>query len=189
MSWSFVDGYKRLFKEITASEIEEEIRANLEENKDYLVLEHKYQGVYIGKYSNGSFYYYDGSGIELENMLEIRIFDLNSELRIIKSGKDKYNMRYINENEKEEEGKVDYYDEQLLLYGTRVKVEGSWIGLYEDNRGIRIYLPSSKTLEKTNKSDPNVFLKVRYYVDFNEDGLMEIVDNRLVEFTLGKKEV
>lgn len=189
MSWHFVDGYKRLVKEITANEIEKEIRANLEKNKDYLVLEHKYQGVYICKYNNGCFYYYDDSGIELENMLEIRIFDLNSELRIIKSGKDKYNMRYVNENEKEEESKIDYYDEQLLLYGTSAKIEGSWIRLYEDDRGIRIYLPASKTLENINQSDPNVFLKVRYYVDFDEDGLMEIVDNRLVEFTLGKKEM
>jgi len=188
MNWYVVDGYKRVVKEITSNEIEKELRLNLEKDKDYLVLEHKYQGVYIGKYNSGSFYYYDGAGIEIENMIEIRIFDLNSELHIIKTDKDKYKMRYINENEKDEKNKVDCYDEMLLLYGTNAKMDESWITL-EDGRGIKINIPVIKTLENINKSDPNVFLKVRYYTDFNEDGLMEIVDSRLIEFTLGKKEV
>lgn len=108
------------------------------------------------------------------NIHELRVFDLDSELYIYRVN-DKLKYRY----RKDDGTNKDYKDIEMYLWGS-IKNSGE---IVEENRGIRIKLPESLALnfEKAKK----VRLKTQNYYQFDEDGKIFICDSRFVKFIGG----
>lgn len=173
-------------KVIEEDEILEEIRRFLNNDKMYYILEHKYHGVYVGKYKNNEVQFFDGSGLDIENMIELRIFDSDMEIHIIKLRGNQYHFRCLMDLEdKEAEGTDIFYDDKYLLFGTKARVDGNWL-ILEDSRGVKIYLPYGETFKEVDLNKPEIYLKVRNYAEFNEEGLMRFKDSRLLGFLTNK---
>lgn len=156
------------------------ISDNIDPNNKYYVLEHRIYGVYLGVLKNKKFIYYDNSDIDIENLIEIRIFNNKSEIRIVKNEDDKYIFRKRQDGDvvNAKESLNICYDEKYLLYGTKSSYSNMWTTA-EEKRGIRLNLP----FKSNDNPDSRFFLKVRNYVDFTDRGLLKFEDSRLCGFS------
>lgn len=110
---------------------------------------------------------------DLNDLLEIRAFNSNGELRAISSGDE-----FIGRIRTDEEGaETEYLDESHLLWGTRTEQNGTTKNGYtflQEDRGTKLTVPIEV------KENQRAFVKVRNYLSSAKDKF-ELVDFRMVE--------
>lgn len=106
------------------------------------------------------------SDIELANIKELRAFNENKELHLVKQG-DSFIGRIRVDSEGES---CQVYDELQLIWGKATKSENGITELYED-RGIKIKLPVE--VEKNQRAA----IKIRSYISSEK---FEFVDFRII---------
>ena len=149
---SNIINYGKIFKE----DIIDTINSNINENEMYYIIAHKNHEVLVGKVDKKNIKFYSNQTIEPEHILEIRIFNEDKELHIIKE--DDYfiwRLRVDNEELKKgiDEEIVEVYDEKHFMLGTRAeKYNDNWSILLEE-RGTKIFVPFS--IELFNNKSKN----------------------------------
>lgn len=140
--------------------------------------------VLIGKYSNGSFSFYNNESIEPKYIQRIRIFNKVEELLLWRSeGVLKGRHRKDNEG-------VDTWvvDNNQVLFGTRYPTNNppsaNSTTITED-RGTEISFPFE--VKDIDEKENRIKIKTRNYVDYNEIHQATYIDSRFVEFTFGKE--
>ena len=106
----------------------------------------------------------------VNNVKEIRMFSKIGELHLWKIG-DEIKLRLRIDNKEGEE--VDIYQEEHFIWGTRA----SGNLLQEEHRGMKIPFP----FDIDEKSLPITY-QVRNYFKYNDEGLIEFYDARIVSF-------
>lgn len=116
------------------------------------------------------------SDIDLGNVKELRAFDENKELHLVKQGSS-FTGRVRIDNQGES---CEIYDELQLMWGKSINCENGMTELYED-RGIRIQLPVEI------RENQRVAVKIRSYISSER---FEFVDFRIagIENNLGEVE-
>lgn len=135
----------------------------------------KFEYVLIWKTDKVQFLY--TSDIDnLDNFIEIRAFDKDSELHIINNS-----GQVFGRTRKDGEGELEaYFDEKQLLWGRAKSSEGNYT-LYTESRGIKLMLP----IEINDCRGQRASLTIRSYLKKNK---FEFYDFRIVEIT-GEEEV
>ena len=116
------------------------------------------------------------SDIDLGNVKELRAFDENKELHLVKQGSS-FTGRVRIDNQGES---CEIYDELQLMWGKSINCENGITELYED-RGIKIQLPVEVC------ENQRVAVKIRSYISSEK---FEFVDFRIagIENNLGEAE-
>ena len=130
----------------------------------------KFEYVLIWKTDKVQFLY--TSDIDnLDNFIEIRAFDKDSELHIINNS-----GQVFGRTRKDGEGELEaYFDEKQLLWGRAKSSEGNYT-LYTESRGIKLMLP----IEINDCRGQRASLTIRSYLKKNK---FEFYDFRIVEIT------
>jgi CRISPR-associated protein (TIGR03984 family) len=140
--------------------------------------------VLIGKFTNGSFSFFNNETIEPKYIQRIRIFNKNEELLLWRS-EGILKGRYRKDDDGVEVWAVDNYQ---VLFGTNYPKNnppGSDSTTIIEDRGTEINLPFEvKNIDVSNKN--RVKIKTRNYIGFNEVFQATYTDNRFVEFTFGE---
>mgnify|MGYP007098876422 FL=1 len=139
-------------------------------------------GVSIGKLKEGKWLFPEPFEIST-HLLEMRLFNLDEELHIVKSSDDEYVYRHLLDKPLEGydvvtyDHEVDYY----LVNGTEIKETKSvseqvFTTLTEDS-GIVLTLPLQITSDIIQ-----VFVEVIQYITYDNEGMMRFADARLSRF-------
>jgi CRISPR-associated protein (TIGR03984 family) len=145
------------------------------ENTAYIFLKES-NDISIGLYKNKDFIFKD-KVLENQNLfIDMRIFNKEKELYIWKT-RDIFKSRLRVDGKGE---KYDFYDEDLLLFGNKFKVDENFMRLKEER--IKEYcIPINGNITNCNKKK----LLIRNYMGMNEeDGTAVIKDFRLLDFRL-----
>jgi len=128
-------------------------------------------GVEFGIYNKTEGFMWEDKHLE-ENLLEMHIFDFEKEFRVIKSNicENGYLVAPIIEDSSEiksDDSYIAYDDEYMMLYGENwVNSDKNKITVCERGTKKTFYLPL--TAEDFKKG---IFLKVRNYIDFDENNM------------------
>jgi len=138
---------------------------------------------------------------DLKHIFELRVFNEIFEIKLFKrmnalnfrirvDGElDVNDLAFAQTITKEIQNNCVYYDSHIILHGTKGEIlDGEFCRIYED-RGIEYLLPAkvfaddiNKFLNKLNNGEIRLALKVRNYLDTNEIGQYQIIDERFVAF-------
>ena len=143
----------------------------------YAVMCHK---VAIGAWENGALNFHSTVDFNWENIIELRVFNSERELRFIRGEDDKLLLRDSDAIAADCEKR----DTAYLMYGTSAHAEGDWTLLKED-RGGELYFP--KGLEFEN-NQVVMWLGIRNYLRFTEDLRLEVFDYAFTGFMRGLNE-
>ena len=182
---SNIINYGKIFKE----DIIDTINSNINENEMYYIIAHKNHEVLVGKVDKKNIKFYSNQTIEPEHILEIRIFNEDKELHIIKE--DDYfiwRLRVDNEELKKgiDEEIVEVYDEKHFILGTRAeKYNDNWSILLEE-RGSKIFVPFSIELFNNKSKNSKMYYIARNYI--SNDKLIRFEDARLIKLEIEKGE-
>jgi CRISPR-associated protein (TIGR03984 family) len=138
--------------------------------------------VLIGKYTNGSFPFFNNEQIEPKFIQRIRIFNQNEELMLWRS-EGKLKGRYRKDNDG---NKIDVVDNDQVLFGTKAEEINGYTKLTEE-RGTEIIIPFKDIILDGNKKEDRIKIKTRNYIGFNEIHQATYIDSRFVEFTFVKE--
>jgi CRISPR-associated protein (TIGR03984 family) len=120
---------------------------------------------------------------ELANIIEMRIFNSISELRIIVDGSPK--IRYISDD-----GQTDFIDRDYLCFGAKAENKDGYTKLTDERGGVLCF---PKRVEFSDNT--RLWLTVRNYTRFNDIDInnpvsnkppFEIYDYRFVGFKYGR---
>jgi CRISPR-associated protein (TIGR03984 family) len=137
--------------------------------------------VLIGKYSNGSFSFYNNESIEPKYVQRLRIFNKNEELLLWRS-EGVLKGRYRKDNDGD---KIDVVDNNQVIFGTKAEEINSYTKLTEE-RGTEIIIPFKDVILDVNKKEDRIKIKTRNYIGFNEIYQATYIDSRFIEFTFGE---
>lgn len=132
--------------------------------------------VLVGRYTNGSFSFYDDEQIKLEFIQKMRIFNKTEELLLWRNA-----GSLIGRLRRDSEGEeVFAVDNEQVVFGTHSENLVDY-SLLTEERGTELILPFNNLSvdEKRNR----VKVKTRNYVEFNKIHQATYVDNRFVDFT------
>ena len=150
----------------------------IEGNECFCILAYLSYEVLIGYVQDRTLYFYDRIGLDFEHLLELRIFNENKELHIVK-----YGEAYIARVREDGVGlNEEVYDEIDAVFGTHIEPGKSsdrltWSLLVED-RGTKIAVPFKFS---NNINDTQLYYKVRNYIDKENPNLV-FTDARLCGF-------
>jgi len=177
--------YYTLNGQVTFNEIQNII--DLFKLDDMLILMIEDHEVSVGYYHNKDYIFSIDKTISVY-LQELRLFNDNKELKIIKVSDNKYYYRLITNEEFNESHviKYDVYEDKYLLNGSRVVKGSENKGIYfsslTEDSGVYLTIPF-----KLGKGNVNIYVNVINYINYNEEGLMEFVDSRLEGFYLNKE--
>lgn len=124
-----------------------------------------------GRYESGVVTFSDGTGLVLDGLEELRVFNASEELRLVRAGRD-LRLRYIVDGDGESQ---DVVDSAARLWGERVAVEPGYTTLEDAGRHFRMTVPA-------DSASRSLLLVTRSYVDYDkETGLAGYSDYRYVE--------
>jgi CRISPR-associated protein (TIGR03984 family) len=145
--------------------------------KNAIILFYKYNEVIFGKYLNGELEIPSGTEVTLSEIVELRAFSTEAELHLWT-----YNRQKLWRLRIDGVGDIcNVYDETHILWGTKVEHESD---LIEEFRGMRFTLP----VKITNAALPLKY-RVRNYFTFDEDGLIQFIDGRLIGLINNKGDI
>ena len=177
------------YGKISKQDIIDTINSNINENELYYIIAHKNYEVLVGKVDKKNIKFYSNQTIEPEHILEIRIFNEDKELHIIKE--DDYfiwRLRVDNEELKKgiDEEIFEVYDEKHFMLGTRAeKYNDNWSILLEE-RGTKIFVPFSIELFNNKSKNSKMYYIARNYI--SNDKLIRFEDARLIKLEIEKGE-
>lgn len=102
-----------------------------------------------GKWADGAFSFPDDGALRMEHVLELRIFNKDSELHLRRRN-DHLAGRFRRDEAGDEE---EYVDSISRLWGERVDADENWITLRDADRKLELRLPVTEELEKVLKSE------------------------------------
>ena len=140
------------------------------------ILIYNVNSVLLGLIENNIFPF-DNDEIDFEYLTELRVFSKEGEIYIWKD-EDSYKYRVKNDDDSE------FFERKYYMWGNEIKNNY----LYEKNRGIRIGL-SDNLLNRIKLDDLPLKYSVRNYFKYNDLGLIEFCDSRLVNILNIGKEV
>jgi CRISPR-associated protein (TIGR03984 family) len=157
--------------------------------------------VYIVMYHTVEIGLWDGRELNLrdadfswEDILELRVFDWQKEMRYTRLGKE-LKLRIADDSGaaqgKLTQGKLTQFDVDYVMYGERAIPEGDWTALSE-MRGKPLYFPK---ILQFNEGQTLLWLKVRNYLRYNKVPVtqapdqppLEVVDYRFTGFAYKAK--
>jgi len=114
-----------------------------------------------------------GPVLRAKTLQMARLFGANGELFIWKTDNCSWQARLVIDNQGQD---IEYFDETMLLWGTRWENSNDGFFLWEHgSEGLRHAPPVD--------SNRDLKLKVRHYIDYDEDGQAYIKFSRLVCIT------
>jgi CRISPR-associated protein (TIGR03984 family) len=152
--------------------------------KDSFILMHKYNEVCVGVVKKGKIIFLNENPLRIEDIIEARIFNPDSELYIWRNG-DSFQGRIITDNldYQSEATEREYYQIRHLVFGQAKQMDrGNWIVSIEENQGFYIPLPLTFTKSQLASKSNRIFYIVRNYFDYDSSGLLQFHDARLVAF-------
>jgi len=165
---------------IEVNMIEQKIKDFCLNTKCY-ILAYKTYEVIVGKIENNEIMFYE-SNLDPEQLLELRVFNDCKELHIWKVDNSFYGRERIDGVGDEEK---NVYEEDHLLEGKEMfEAESGWVLLKNKDIGYQVYYP----FDFKKLSGSNVYLKIKNYYDFDNDGLIVFNDARLCGFYNSEKQ-
>lgn len=146
-------------------------------NEDGYVVAYLTYGVYVGRYKNREFEFYEKLELNPDFIIRLRIFNENQELYIWKTG-NKLSGRLRIDTDGSSTPVIDAYQ---VLWGTDKKeLKDGWTRIFEE-RGTELILPFFDITVDNSKK--RLFLKTRNYIDFHSHiYLATYIDCRFVGF-------
>lgn len=155
--------------------IKTRIKEIFNEDTAYILLKESNE-VSVGLYKNKDFIFKNEVLQNKDLFIDMRIFNNEKELYIWKSKYDFKNRIRIDNEGKE----YDFYDEELLLWGNKIKNDGIFMEL-EEEKIKKYYIPINENVTNDNEGK----LVVRNYIGCSgEDGMAIIEDFRLLDIKL-----
>ena len=151
--------------------------------KSYIVAYHVNE-VLFGTIEENEFNFPDEKQIEVDYLLQLRVFNKNKELYLRKK-KNLFVGRLRTDNDKDvnENKKIQYVEANQIILGTQSKnIDGKYTVLTEAklfHKGIRIPDIVTNISEKKRLA-----IKTRNYIGYNGALQAEYIDSRFVEFSL-----
>lgn len=131
-----------------------------------LVLAHCVNELKFGRYEQGVFHFADGKSIDEKYVMEIRLFNDNTEILLQKNGsifKARCIKESLKDNPSEGYEEHDYVDCASPLFGKRDKdISPDFVHLTEKGRKIHITIPVDKTADYYK-------LKTRSYIGYDSE--------------------
>ncbi|HHY73702.1 MAG TPA: TIGR03984 family CRISPR-associated protein [Bacillus bacterium] len=154
----------------------EKIKAEMiyfSKNKTSYILAHFVDQVQLGWIYDGEIQFYKHNQFHEKYLLEARIFHEDGELYLWKNGDEFQGRKRI---DYKEPGDSQCCDMKYAIWGRKKEAdENNWIILEEKERGLKVFVPSTRKIENSSK----IFYKVRNYYSYDEDGMIQFKDARL----------
>lgn len=181
-------------KILTVKEMPDYVNTFLEENRDktLFAIDYRDNGVFLGICRAKSLEFYDGSRLNPDLTAELRIFNSQKELYLLKTGRDEYIARPIEDEDDKELFHLDgceeignlphnlVFDELHELWGKpqAEDINSGWFK-YTEDRGTVLMLP--REFNRDGKLPSSIYVRVRNYLDAR-DGNVIVKDARLCGF-------
>lgn len=171
--------------------MEEKLKKFLDETKEYFLLCYFRKSIKFGKYN-----YQTIINENLDDALEIHIFNYDIEFRVIKNYKNEFIYCLIDDekticNNIEEKTMCvyddiykKYIDEDMLIYGSEEYIKKESEKTYLSWKGN---IKSFDISISKNDFEKGIFLKVRNYLDFDSDDMLKVKNYRLCGLYVGKE--
>lgn len=130
-----------------------------------------------GNWSDGAFSFPDDGALQMEHILELRIFNKGCELHLRRRNENLAGRFRRDEAGDEEE----YVDSMSRLWGERVNADVDWITLRDADRKLELRLPVTEELKPALADPKQKFagLVTRSYIGFHkETGQAGYIDHR-----------
>lgn len=119
-----------------------------------------YNAVRFGRIMDGKLFFSDASGIDLDDLLELRIFSENAE-HLLKRGGAAFDVRVIIDGSAEGPS-VEYVDSTANIFGDCVGVADGYASLREEGRKISLTVP-------VDEEAAHYAIKTRAYISYDKD--------------------
>jgi CRISPR-associated protein (TIGR03984 family) len=146
--------------------------------KDALVVAYLDYKVFVCRYNNKAFEFYENHTLDLKYIQKIRIFNEYEEFLAWRSGNG-LKGRYRKDGDGDE---IYVVDSEQVLFGTDKEDKGNGFTRLFEKRGTEIILPFTGLDVKDKAEGKRVFLQTRNYIGCNEAGQATYVDCRFMEF-------
>lgn len=142
--------------------------------------------VLIGIYNGAKFNFYKNESFEDKYIQRIRVFNENEEFYAWRTADGLKGRLRLDENAAKDDKKViDVVDAFQVLFGTDVEKFKDFTKIFEIKRGTALVLPFENiAVDDVRK---RVSLKIRNYIDYNQQNQATYVDCRFVGFSIDQK--
>ena len=139
-----------------------------------------YHGVAIGTWEDGAENFHTTIDFSWENVIELRVFNSERELRFVRGEDGKLLFRDSANIVCDETRDTAY-----LMYGTSAQSKDGWT-IFSEDRGGNVYFPKEITFDaKDGNAEVVMWLGIRNYLRFTEDLRLEVFDYAFTGFMQG----